>query len=60
MNENLLCFSLSSQSPQVPNGDLVIGAAVTLNTLISVLDNQAKVMSGYKVLADHVRKVNYY
>ena len=42
---------------QVPNGDLVIGAAVSLNTLINVLDNQAEKMSGYKVLADHVRKV---
>nr|XP_058949586.1 xanthine dehydrogenase/oxidase-like isoform X1 [Pocillopora verrucosa] len=42
---------------EVPNGDLVIGAAVSLNTLINVLDNQAEEMSGYKVLADHVRKV---
>lgn len=42
---------------QVPNGDLVIGAAVSLNTLINVLDNQVEKMSGYKVLADHVCKV---
>ena len=28
-----------------------------LNTLIKVLEDQASVVSGYKVLADHVRKV---
>lgn len=43
---------------QVPNGDVVIGAGVPLNTLFKVLDEQANVVSGYKVLADHVRKVN--
>ncbi|KAL9979239.1 hypothetical protein ACROYT_G016871 [Oculina patagonica] len=42
---------------EVPNGDFVIGAGVPLNTLIKVLDEQANVVSGYKVLADHVRKV---
>ena len=42
---------------QVPNGDVVIGAGVPLNTLIKVLDQQANLVSGYKVLADHVRKV---
>jgi len=30
---------------------------VPLNTLIKVLEDQASVVSGYKVLADHVRKV---
>ena len=41
----------------VPNGDVVIGAGVPLNTLIKFLEDQATVVSGYKVLADHVRKV---
>lgn len=36
----------------------MIGAGVPLNTLIKVLEDQASVVSGYKVLADHVRKVN--
>ena len=42
---------------QVPNGDVVIGAGVPLNTLIKFLEDQASVVAGYKVLADHVRKV---
>ena len=41
----------------VPNGDVVIGAGVPLNRLIKFLEDQATVVSGYKVLADHVRKV---
>ena len=44
----------------MPNGDVVIGAGVPLNTLIKVLEDQASVVSGYKVLADHVRKVKVY
>lgn len=42
---------------QLPNGDVVIGAGVPLNTLIKFLEDQASVVAGYKVLADHVRKV---
>lgn len=42
---------------ELPNGDVVIGAGVPLNTLIKFLEDQASVVAGYKVLADHVRKV---
>ncbi|KAJ7381027.1 hypothetical protein OS493_004623 [Desmophyllum pertusum] len=49
--------TIPPSATEVPNGDVVIGSGVSLNTLISVLDDLAKVMSGYKVLADHVRKV---
>ena len=54
---NVMVIKVSSVLFQVPNGDVVIGSGVPLNTLISVLDDLAKVMSGYKVLADHVHKV---
>ena len=36
---------------------MVIGAGVSLNKFINVLDRKASVSSGYKVLADHVQKV---
>lgn len=42
---------------KVPNGNVVVGAGVSLNTFIHVLDQMSTAWNGFKVMADHVRKV---
>ncbi|CAH3170659.1 unnamed protein product [Porites lobata] len=42
---------------EAPNGSVVVGACVPLNTFIDVLDHIASAWEGYKVIADHIRKV---
>lgn len=42
---------------EAPNGSIVVGAGVSLNTFINVLDQIASGWDGFKVMADHVRKV---
>ncbi|XP_074617346.1 xanthine dehydrogenase/oxidase-like [Acropora palmata] len=44
-------------SGEIPNGNVVVGAGVSLNTFIHVLDQMSTAWNGFKVMADHVRKV---
>ncbi|XP_015777058.1 PREDICTED: indole-3-acetaldehyde oxidase-like [Acropora digitifera] len=44
-------------SGEVPNGNVVVGAGVSLNTFIHVLDQMSTAWNGFKVMADHIRKV---
>ena len=41
-------------------GSIKIGAGVSLNTFISVLNNIARTWEGFNVMADHIRKVKYF